>query len=80
MKRKKKKRKGVESIGNFMSRRNKETGKVTIPQYKTPLDSAGSHTQKARMLHKGVVKPATARKLERIEKAKKRKAMTETTP
>jgi hypothetical protein len=77
---KKKKKKGFESIGHFMSRRNKETGKVTIPQHKTPADSAGSHKQKARMLHKGVVKPATARKLERIEKSKKRKAMTETMP
>jgi hypothetical protein len=52
-----------------------KTGKVTIPETKTkeaPL-AAGSHKLRALQKHKGVVKPKTAKKLEKIEhKIKKR--------
>lgn len=70
-----KKKKKIESIQRFMNRRKKETGKVTIPETKpNPADSAGSHKTMARMLHKGIVKPKTAKKLERTEKKRKKKA------
>lgn len=71
-----KKKKKTESMNAFMSRRNKETGKVTIPETKpSPSWSGGSHKMLARQLHKGVVKPKTAKKLERIQKKRKKKGL-----
>ena len=72
------KKKKSESIKKFMNRRNKETGKVSIPETKpSPEWSGGSHKTKARTMHIGVVKPGTAKKMEKIERRKKKKKLTE---
>ena len=61
-----------------MNRRNKETGKVTIPETKpSPDNSGGSHKSKARQMHVGIVKKKTAKMLEKIEKKKKKKGLQE---
>jgi len=70
------KKKKKEPIKKFMNRRNKETGKVTIPETKpSPSFSAGSHKTKALSMHVGVVKKKTAKMLERTEKKKKKNSL-----
>ena len=67
------KKKKPESMAAFVNRRNKETGKIKIPQTKpSPPDSAGSHKTLAKQYHVGVVKPTMAKKLEKIVKKKKK--------
>lgn len=73
------KKKKPENISRFMNRRNKESGKVSIPQTKPEADmGAGSHKLKALSMHVGVVKKKTAKKLERYEKKRKRKSLYDT--
>jgi hypothetical protein len=73
-----KKKKKIESIKRFMNRRNKESGKVTIPETKvSPENSGGSHKTKARQMMHGVTKPKTIKRLERNEKKKKRQSLEE---
>jgi hypothetical protein len=73
------KKKKTESIKRFINRRNKETGKVVIPETKPEADmAAGSHRLKANHMQIGVVKKKTAKKLERFEKKRKRKGLYDT--
>lgn len=65
-----------ENISSFMKRRNKETGKVVIPQtIPSPENSGGSHKTKAKQYMIGVTKPKLMKQLEAIERKKKRKAL-----
>jgi hypothetical protein len=67
-------KKKKESMARFMKRRNKETGKVSIPETKpSPPMSGGSHKMMARQTHIGVVKPKTAKKLEAVQKKRKKR-------
>lgn len=67
-----------ESVDSFMKRRQVETGKIKIKGDKvSPPDSAGSHKTKAKALHQGFVKSAMAKKLEKIAKKKKKRAIGE---
>jgi len=73
---KKKKNKSTETIKNFMKRRGKETGKITIPETKpTPPMAGGSHSLLARQREIGVVKPKTRKKLVKRMKNKKKLQM-----
>ena len=78
MKKKKKKMTnyGEESMQRFISRRNRETRKKTLPVLETPSSKpfgAGSHKLKALQDQKGFVKKRTAKKLQRIEHRIKKK-------
>ena len=73
------KKKKKETMAGFMKRRNKETGKVTVPETKPrAAEAGGSHQQMARMVHQGVVKKKTANKLKRIMHNRKKKAQEAT--
>jgi hypothetical protein len=67
------KKKRKENIHQFMKRRGKETGKITVPETNpSPSMSGGSHKVKALQMHVGIVKKKMAKHLEKTAKKKKK--------
>lgn len=64
-----------ETMDDYVDRRNKETGKVVIPETKKKKFEAGKHELLALQSHEGLVKPGTAKRLERMMHKRKRRHM-----
>jgi hypothetical protein len=64
-------RKKKETMDQFVKRRGKETGKVTIPESQDQPLSAGRHPLLALQMQKGIVKKKTAKKMEKWAHTKK---------
>lgn len=71
-------KKKKETMSGFMTRRNKEAGKIKIPETKThDALSAGSHKLYEMQKENGFVKPKKRKKLQKIEHLIKKRNMGE---
>ena len=66
-------RKKKEDFISYAKKRGLETGKILIPETKTPKLAAGNHALIALQRHKGIVKPKTAKKMEQAAHLRKKK-------
>ncbi len=62
-----------ETMDGYVKRRNKEEGKVAIPETHSHPLAAGRHPLMALQQHRGIVKKGTAKKMEKVAHLRKKR-------